>query len=62
MKTSLTQACIVGIGETEYTRRGRMAERGEWSLACEAVLKAVDNAGLTIDSVDGVASFSNDSS
>ena len=45
-----------------YTRWGQMADRGEWSLACEAVLKAVDNAGLTIDLIDGLASFSNDSS
>jgi len=56
------QACIVGIGETAYTRWGQMSERGEWSLACEAVLKAVDDAGLTIDLVEGLASFSNDSS
>ncbi len=62
MKNSSQQACIVGIGETAYTRWGQMADRGEWSLACEAVLKAVDNAGLKIDQVDGVASFSNDSS
>lgn len=62
MKNASQQACIVGIGETAYTRWGQMADRGEWSLACEAVLKAVDNAGLKIDKVDGLASFSNDSS
>jgi len=62
MKTNSQQACIVGVGETPYTRWGQMAECGEWSLACEAVLKAVHNAGLTIDLIDGLASFSNDSS
>jgi hypothetical protein len=36
------QACIVGIGETRYTKWGQMADRGEWSLACEAVLNAVE--------------------
>jgi len=56
------QACIVGIGETPYTRWGRMAERGEWSLACEAVLNAVRDAGLEVSQLDGMASFSNDSS
>lgn len=62
MKASERQACIVGVGETAYTKWGRLGDRGEWSLACEAVLNAVQDAGLTIEQIDGVASFSNDSS
>lgn len=62
MGESARQACIVGVGETPYTKWGRMAERGEWSLACEAVLNAVADAGLEIEQVDGLSSFSNDSS
>lgn len=54
------QACIVGVGETQYTRWGRMGDRGEWSLACEAVLSATADAGLAIEQIDGLASFSDD--
>jgi acetyl-CoA acetyltransferase len=39
-----------------------MGERGEWSLACEAVLNATQDAGLAIEQIDGLSSFSNDSS
>ena len=62
MANTAQQACIVGIGETAYTRWGQMRDRGEWSLACEAVINAAADAGLDIDQVDGLASFSNDSS
>src|SRR5499426_536372 len=54
------QACIVGIGESLYTRWGGRGDRGEWSLACEAVLKATADAGLEIEQIDGLASFSDD--
>lgn len=62
MTDAAQRACIVGVGETRYTKWGHMADRGEWSLACEAVLSAVKDAGLDIDQIDGVASYSNDSS
>lgn len=55
-------ACIVGVGETTYTRWGQLSDRGEWSLACEAVTHATADAGLTLEQIDGLASFSNDSS
>jgi acetyl-CoA acetyltransferase len=54
------RACIVGVGETRYTKWGQQANRGEWSLACEAVLNATRDAGLAIDQIDGLASYSND--
>ncbi len=60
MTKQSTQACIVGIGETAYTRWGQMSDRGEWSLACEAVINAAADAGLDVDQIDGLASFSND--
>ncbi len=53
------KTCIVGVGETEYTRWGRI-ERSEFQIACEAVLKAVDDAGLTIKDVDGLVTYSID--
>jgi len=57
-----SQACIVGIGETEYTARGGIRDRGELALACEAVLKAAADAGLSVSDIDGLASFANDAS
>ena len=53
-------ACVVGIGETRFTRRGAQADVGEWALGCEAAVKAADDAGLDVRQIDGMASFSND--
>src|SRR5262245_14438621 len=53
-------AAIVGIAESEYTKWGKLARCTEYQLALETILRAVDDAGLTIDDVDGFASFSND--
>ncbi|MEE8347557.1 MAG: acetyl-CoA acetyltransferase [Dehalococcoidia bacterium] len=54
------KACIVGIGETEYTKWGGITDRSEFQLACEAILKALDDAGLTTDDLDGFSSYSSD--
>lgn len=54
------RACIVGIGESPYTRRGEQASRGEWALACEASLAAARDAGIGVHEIDGLASFSSD--
>ena len=61
MVTTTQRACIVGLGETRYTKWGQMGDRGEWSLACEAVMNAAQDAGLALNEIDGLASFSNDS-
>lgn len=53
-------ACIVGVGETEYRRWGAFADRSEIALACDAILAAVADAGLTIAEIDGLASYAND--
>lgn len=53
-------ACVVGIGETEYRRWGGFTDRSELSLACEAVLKALADANLTVDDVDGLTSYGGD--
>ncbi len=55
-------SCIVGIGETRYSRRGEQAIRGEWALACEAVTRACADAGLSPHELDGLCSFSGDAS
>ena len=55
------KVCIVGHGQTEYTKWGQIT-RPEFQLACEAILKAVDDAGLSIKDIDGIASYGNDRS
>lgn len=54
--------CIVGIGETEYTRWGGITDRSELGLACQAIKAACDDAGLDVRTLDGVVSFADDSS
>ncbi len=54
------RAHLVGAGETRYARWGRIGDPSEHALACEAILRAVADAGLTVDDVDGLASFAED--
>ena len=53
-------AHIVGVGETQYTKWGKIGDVTEHALACQAILSAVEDAGLSIDDVDGLASFAED--
>lgn len=53
------KVCIVGIGETEYTKRGQIT-RSEFQLALEAILHACEDAGLDPKEIDGFASYSQD--
>jgi acetyl-CoA acetyltransferase len=46
---------ISGVGYTEFSRN---SQRSVLSLAVEACRNAVEDAGLTLDDVEGVASFS----
>jgi acetyl-CoA acetyltransferase len=50
----------VGVGESEYTRWGKIGDVTEHALACQAIQRAVADAGLTMDDVDGLASFAED--
>jgi acetyl-CoA acetyltransferase len=51
--------CIVGVGETEYSRNSGRTTR---AMAVEAVRAAILDAGLTAADVDGMLSYqSNDS-
>jgi acetyl-CoA acetyltransferase len=47
---------IVGIGESVYTRAGR-ATQPEFTLACQAITRAIADAGLRIDDVDGLCAY-----
>ena len=50
-------AHIVGIGQTEFSKD---SGRPELQLACEAILAALDDAGLTPADVDGLSTFTLD--
>jgi acetyl-CoA acetyltransferase len=51
------QACIVGIGHTEYSKD---SGRSELKLACEAIGAAIEDAGLTPADIDGLTKFTMD--
>ena len=48
--------CIVGVGETEYSRGSGRSTR---AMAVEAVRKAILDAGLKASDVDGMMSYQN---
>ena len=55
-----SRAHIVGVGESNYARWGKIGDITEHALACQAIDRAVQDAGLSIDDVDGLASFAED--
>lgn len=52
------QTAIVGVGSTEYYRRGHSLPQTPNELACKAILAAVGDAGLTVKDIDGFAYYS----
>src|SRR5947209_3876793 len=52
-------AAIAGIGQTEFSQE---SGRSELQLACEAVSSALDDAGVSPGEVDGMVTFTMDSS
>jgi len=52
-----SNAAIVGIGQTEFSKD---SGRSELQLACEAIKAALDDAGLSPGDVDGMCTFSLD--
>ena len=46
--------CIVGVGETEYSKGSGRTTR---ALAAEAMQKAMDDAGLKAEDIDGIMSY-----
>ena len=51
------KAAVVGVGETEYSKE---SGRTELALACEAITKAVENAGLAVTDIDGLVRYDMD--
>jgi len=48
------RAVIVGIGQTEFAKR---IERSEAALACDAIMAACADAGLSVADVDGMTRY-----
>ena len=51
------KAAIVGAGNTEFSKN---SGRSELSLACEAILAALNDAGLKPSDVDGMVTYTMD--
>jgi acetyl-CoA acetyltransferase len=51
------QPCVVGVGETAYTKRGGHNEHSEFELCLQAIRNAADDAGIEASKIDGYASF-----
>jgi acetyl-CoA acetyltransferase len=49
-------AVVVGVGESTYYKRGD-SPLSEFQLACVAIRRAVEDAGLTLGDVDGLVSY-----
>src|SRR5262249_60826920 len=58
-RTLRNRAAIAGIGQTEFSKA---SGRSELRLACEAVTAALADAGLHVRDVDGLVTFTMDSS
>jgi acetyl-CoA acetyltransferase len=56
-RTLKDRAAIVGVGSTPYYRRGRSLPQTTMDLAIKAILAALDDAGLSVDDVDGFALY-----
>lgn len=50
------RAAVAGIGESTYYKRGE-SPHTEFQLACIAIRRAVEDAGLALADVDGLVSF-----
>jgi acetyl-CoA acetyltransferase len=57
--TMRDQTAVVGVGATPYYKRGQSLPETQTSMACTAILAALDDAGLTISDLDGFAIYSN---
>lgn len=58
MESMREKTAIVGIGETEFSRN---CGRSELQMACEAILAAVEDAGLNVEDIDGIVNYTLDS-
>ena len=52
------ETAIVGVGATPYYKRGQSLPQTPLDMACKAILLALDDAGLTVQDLDGFAIYS----
>jgi acetyl-CoA acetyltransferase len=57
--SSKDQTAVVGIGATPYFKRGQSLPETQLSMACTAILGALEDAGLTVHDLDGFTIYSN---
>ncbi len=57
MESVRDKTAIVGIGETEFSKN---CGRSELQMACEAILAAVEDAGLDVKDIDGIVNYTLD--
>lgn len=50
-------AAVVGVGATPYYKRGQSLPETPLSMSCTAILAALDDAGLTVNDLDGFAIY-----
>jgi acetyl-CoA acetyltransferase len=55
--TPSLDAAIVGVARTPYYRRGESYPQTQIELACKAILGALDDAGLSVDDLDGFSYY-----
>ncbi len=53
------KTAIVGVGATDYYKRGQSFPETETSMACQAILLACADAGLSVKDIDGFSIYSN---
>jgi acetyl-CoA acetyltransferase len=51
------RTAVVGVGATDYYRRGQSWPRTQTEMACDAIIAACDDAGLDVTEIDGFALF-----
>jgi acetyl-CoA acetyltransferase len=56
-ETIRDKTAVVGIGATPYWRRGESLPRTELQMTCQAILAALDDAGLSVADLDGFALY-----
>jgi len=52
------RAAVVGVGATPYYKRGQSWPQTQHEMACKAILLALDDAGLTVNDLDGFSIYS----
>lgn len=55
------KACIVGIGNSAYSKRGKQRSEGTLKLSLLAIRNAANDAGIELSEIDGMTTFCFDS-